>query len=206
VIGDYDTINEFLTRIGHDVALVATKPVPGTNMDGRPPPRTTILWPKDLDDIADHALWLNNFYFSVYINLNPLLREIDEADTLPGNSVKDRLIARRSRLLIDLDAHGDITREQAFDEKEAVKERFPNPLIESDTGNGFALIYEIDFPNNDQSKTQISTLLKNLHAEVPSIDTTVFTAGRLTRCVGTLNRDRASGDRIPTRLLNEHPR
>lgn len=175
-------------------------------MDGRPPPRTTIVWPKDLDDVADQALWLNNFYYSIYVNLNPLTSSIAEEDMLPGNSIKDRLIVRRSRLLIDLDAHGDITREQASDEKEAIKERFQNPLIESDTGNGFALIYDIDFPNNDQSKTQISTLLKNLHADFPSIDTSVFTAGRLTRCVGTLNRDRASGDRIPTRLLNEHPR
>lgn len=206
MIGSYETINEFLDRLGHPVALVGLKRVQDTKINGRPPPKSMILWPKDQDDPADQALWLNNYYFSIYVNLNPLLCEIDDVDMLPGNSIKDRLIAKRSRVLIDLDAHGPISKGQALEHKEAIKLRYGDPLIESDTGNGFALIYDINFPNNAQSSSQISTMLHKLNSEFPSVDTSVFTAGRLTRCVGTLNRDRASGDRIPTRLLNEHPR
>lgn len=186
---DIDTVLEFFQRIGHPVALVGLKP---TDPQAS---KTQVIWPAEQDDPADQACWLSRRFGSVYANLNPLADYMLCCVPPDGRSVSDPMIARRSRLLIDIDAHeGDI--EAARVQKDAIKERHGPPLIESFSGRGFGLIYPIAFPNDEDAKQRVRLFIERLRAEFPAVDDSVYSAGRLTRVIGTLNRS------IPSRLLN----
>jgi hypothetical protein len=103
MLADTDTIQEFLTRLSHKVAVVARKPVPDRPGDL---PDQYVLWPVQLIDPVDQIAWLANFYDAVYVNLNPLLPEWQYKSLPAGKSIKDAMIARRTRILLDIDAHG----------------------------------------------------------------------------------------------------
>jgi hypothetical protein len=189
---DLPTIREFLRRLAHRVVLVGLGE------------RTRVIWPVEQDDPADSADWLSRQSHSVYVNLNPLepymesvaphMRDPHDQDDIPG-SVRDAMIARRTHLLIDVDGH-DCPKEEARDQKDAIKARYGPPLIETDSGRGYGLIYNIDYPNDHDAKQRVRKLLKNLKADYPCVDHGVFNAARLTRLIGTPNRS------IPTQLLN----
>jgi hypothetical protein len=192
---DQDTIREFFRRLDHRAALVGLKPIDDA-------PNSTVVWPSQTDDPADTACWLASQYYSVYCNLNPLAAYALESVPLnPGASVRDNMIARRTRLLIDIDAHHS-TKELAEAQKDAIKERYGPPLLENDSGNGYALIYPIDYPNDDDAKQRIRIFLEQLKIDFACVDTSVYGAGRLTRIIGTPNRSVIDGSRIPTLLLN----
>jgi hypothetical protein len=175
------------------VALVGLKPI------GRAP-KSTVLWPIDIDDAADEACSLSRQYFSVYCNLNALAPYMLDVRPDEGRSVNDRMIARRTRLLIDVDAH-DGDKAAARHQAEAIKAELGQPLIHSDSGNGYGLIYSIDLPNDEASKFRVSTFLRSLHDRYSCVDESVYTAGRLTRVIGTQNRDKLTKARITTCLL-----
>lgn len=189
---DYATVAEFLRRLGHPVALIGRKPVDSA-------PSSMVIWPIEQDDAADQACCLSQQYHAVYANLNPLASYM--LDVMPdrGRSVSDDMIARRTRLLIDVDAH-DAPKELARDQKDAIKARYGAPLIETDSGNGYGLIYAIDYPNDADAKHRIKILLERLKAEFSCVDTSTFNSGRLTRVIGTLNKS-STGERINTCLL-----
>lgn len=189
-----DTIREFLSRLGHPVALVGRKPV------DRDTPKSMVIWPAEQDDTADQAGWLSRRYHAVYCNLNPLLNYMLTVIPEPGTSVRDCMIARRTRVLIDVDGHS-VPKEVARVQKDAIKARIGEPLIETDSGNGFGLIYPCDLPADAHSKRCVQTYLKRLKSEFPCVDTSVHGAGRLTRVIGTLNRSVTTHDRIRTELL-----
>ncbi len=191
---DETTIREFLRRLGHRIALVGMKPVDAS-------PKSMVIWPSETDDPADSACWLSRQYHSVYCNLNPLVSELDECVLPRGRSVSDSLVERRTRLLIDIDGH-DVPKELACEQKDAIKERYGPPLIETDSGNGYGAIYPVDYPNDDDSKARIQIFLQQLKTDFSCVDISVFGAGRLTRVIGTLNRSVIDGSRIPTLLLN----
>lgn len=193
MIADYEIAVEFLRRLAHPVAIVATKPV-SPHL-----PKSTVVWPPH-DDAADLACGLSEDYHSIFCNLNPLI-EIEEADKQPGCSVKNRLIARRTRVLIDVDGH-DVPKETAHEQMEAIRAKLGEPLIATDSGNGYGLLYQCNLPNDPTSNSQIRTYLQNLKSQFPCVDTSVHTAGRLTRVIGTLNRSVVDGSRIRTYLLN----
>ncbi|WP_428304641.1 hypothetical protein [Lacipirellula sp.] len=187
------TIVEFLDRIGHPVAIVARKPV-----DDRAPPMQ-VLWPVDQTDRIDQIEWLAEQYNAVYCNLNPLQERYLSVRPKHGSSVKDVMIARRSRLLIDIDGHG-VPLDEAERQKDAVKAHLGWPvLIETFTGNGYGLIYETDLPTDRASNKQVKDFLHGLNEQFNCVDVSCSNSGRLTRLIGTWNvRD---GVRIPTRIL-----
>lgn len=189
-----NTIAEFLTRLGHRVALVGRKPVERA-------PKSMVIWPAEQDDVPDQAAWLSGQYHAVYVNLNPLKPYLADCVPPTGRSVADNMIARRTRLLIDIDGH-DVPKEMAREQKDNIKAQIGEPpLIETDSGNGYGLIYECDMPNDEDSKRRVQIYLQRLAGQFPCVDTSVFGAGRLTRLIGTLNKSVITGERIPTQLL-----
>jgi hypothetical protein len=194
---DDETIATFLNRLGHKVVISARKPI-----DKFGAPMT--LWPDELDDPVDQISGLAREYHAVYCNLNPLKPGIG----IPaiGVGLRDSMIAHRTRILIDVDGH-DVPKEVAEQQKNEIKRVLATdeygtasePLIETDSGNGYGLIYETDLPVNEHSTAIVRNLLTKLKERFPCIDTSVSNAGRYTRVIGTLNK--RDGARILTRIL-----
>jgi len=99
-----------------------------------------------------------------------------------------------------VDGH-DVPKDIARQQKDAIKAEIGEPLIETDSGNGYGLIYTCNLPNDERSKQQVQAYLQRLKARFTCVDTSVFGAGRLTRVIGTLNKSVLDGSRIMTRLL-----
>lgn len=193
---DPNTIREYLRRLGHRVALVGLKPINGA-------PRTTVIWPAEQDDIADQAAWLSSSYWSVYVNLNPLRPELLDVVPSSGRSACDAMIARRTRVLIDVDAHSSsITKGEARRQAEAVIAEIGPPLIYADSGNGYAIIYPCDVPADLNFTEKTKLYLRRLKDRYPAVDAGVYTLSRLTRLIGTPNRCKITGERARTELLN----
>jgi hypothetical protein len=188
------TAAEFLRRLGHRVALIGRKPVDHA-------PKSMVIWPAEQDDVVDHACYLSSLYHAVYVNLNPLAAYILDVVPEQGRSITDAMIASRTRVLIDIDGH-DVPKDIACEQKDAIKAEIGEPLIETDSGNGFGLIYTCQLPNDEQSKHRVRVYLQRLKSRFPCVDTSVFGAGRLTRLIGTLNRSVIDGGRVPTAILN----
>jgi hypothetical protein len=188
-------IAEFFHRLGHRPMLLARKPVKG-------PETQTVLW--DIDDPVDHAAGLAYDHHSVFCNLNPLRSDLQGKQF---RGLADWMIEKRTRILIDVDGHGE-SKETAWAQTRQIREAIAGgmlgepelPIIETDSGNGFALIYECDMPNDEPSKRAVKRLLTDLKARWSCVDTTVSNAGRYTRVAGTLNK--RNGERILTKLLN----
>ena len=102
--------------------------------------------------------------------------------------------------MIDVDAH-DGDKATARHQAEEIKAELGPPLIHSDSGNGYGLVYGIDLPNNEASKFRVASFLRSLNARYSCVDASVYTAGRLTRIIGTPNRDKLTKKRIMTCLL-----
>lgn len=125
-------------------------------------------------------------------------------------AAKDTEIERRLRLLIDADPLKDSgkgkkassTTEEKAMAKEAIsylklrleEQAWPEP-IEGDSGNGYHLIYSIDLPNDEESKTLIKKFLHSLNLLLPQdlrgsvqIDEMVFNASRVSKLFGTAVR------------------
>ncbi|MEX1039733.1 MAG: hypothetical protein WDZ51_03825 [Pirellulaceae bacterium] len=159
--------------------------------------RSRIIWPIDQDDPADIACGLSEDYSSVYCNLNPLRVELLSVDPGPGVSIRDSMILARTRVLVDIDAHHG-NKQQAEIEKDAIRNELGPPLIESDSGNGFGLIYPCRLPPTQSP--QLQSFLLGLKARFPCVDASVHTLSRLTRVIGTTNTSKAHQGRIPTKL------
>jgi hypothetical protein len=201
MLADTDTIREFLTRLDHRVIVVARKPLADRPVEL---PDQYVLWPVQLIDPVDQIAWLANYYDAVYVNLNPLLSDWHHKSLPHGRTIKDVMIARRTRILLDIDAHG-CELSQAADERdkarEWVQQRWGDfPIMETESGNGYGLIYACDFANDDESKRGVRALLTTLNKEFPLVDAKCSNAGRLTRAIGTFNR--RDGERVQTRIIN----
>ncbi len=188
-----ETIAEFLRRLGHPVALIGRKPVDRA-------PKSLVIWPAEQVDVVDQACWLSSQYHATYCNLNPLVAPALAGVPVDAFSVRDNMIAARTRVLIDVDGH-DVPKDIARQQKDAIKAELGEPLIETDSGNGFGLIYTCQLPNDERAKQQVRAFLHRLKARFTCTDTSVFGAGRLTRVIGTLNKSVIDGSRIATRLL-----
>lgn len=197
MIPNHQTVAEFLRRLGHRVALVARKPVHPHS------PKSVVIWPVDQgEDPADIACGLASDYHAVYANLNPLHQYMAHVSPDPWRSVCDSMIARRTRILIDVDAH-DCPKAEARDQFNAIRRELGEPLIAADSGNGYGLIYSCNLPANETSWHRVRIFLSRLREKYPCVDAGVFTASRLTRVIGTLNRSVTDGSRIETLLLSD---
>ena len=141
----------------------------------------------------------------VYVQLNPL----DRIPVVPVNQgfvpmlpSKDRRIARRIWLLVDIDPSrptGENSTEEELQAAAVVAQSlldhltahgWPLPIIAL-SGNGVHLLYRIDLSNDDVSTELIRAALKTLahrfNTSAATIDTTVFDPGRICRLYGTVN-------------------
>jgi hypothetical protein len=185
-----DTIREFLRRLGHPVAIVCRKPIGDAG--------SIVLWPSDLDvpDIAARRLAPD--FDAIFCNLNPLKSPYRQDVQPPGTSIRRDMITRIARVLIDLDSQGS-TKAEAYRQMLAIRDELGEPIMATDSGNGHALIYAVDLPV--ESFPRVVAFLKNLKERYSCVDASVGTPERLTRLIGTFNRDKLTGERIQTCLL-----
>jgi hypothetical protein len=158
---------------------------------------------------------------AIYITLNPVLptvmsRAANHLKPYAKHTTTDAEIARRRWLLLDADPQRPAGVSATDDEHAAAlawcqrvraalaEEGWPAP-IEADSGNGAHLLYPLDLPNDDASRTLIQRLLVALAARFDDppgatprirLDTTVHNAARITKLYGTLVR---KGDHTPER-------
>ena len=153
---------------------------------------------------------------NIYITLNPvhpgcLARSSGRVTPHPKNTTSDADILRRRWLLVDIDPvrpagvpATDSEKQAALGLVEAIRQftaenGWPEPVV-LDTGNGAALLYRIDLPNDDPSRELVKRCLQALavmfDTEAAHVDLSTFNAARLCRVVGTVNR---KGDGTPDR-------
>ena len=139
---------------------------------------------------------------NIYVTLNPLMPNAREAT--------DRNVEHRQWLFVDVDATrtwkhpkfgnkipaSDAEKAEALKVAESICATMEllcgwRCSIFTDSGNGFALFYKIDLPNDGKSKFLLKRVLKALAREFDTegakVDTCVFNAGRIVRVPGSLN-------------------
>ncbi len=170
----------------------------------------------DLERLAQEADRLSGSAEGVYITANPvtpdlLARASNRTKGYAKHVTGDRDIARRTRLIIDIDPvrpsgisateqeHRAALERAGEVESRLGREGWPEPII-IDSGNGALLLYGIDLPNDEANGHIIRRCLQALDLlfsdQSVAIDTAVFNAARLIRVPGTLN---TKGDAVPDR-------
>jgi len=165
-------------------------------------------------------------YHGIYVTLNPvhpalLSRRANRIETRLGQkeaTTSDADILRRRWLPVDIDVKRPSGISSTDEEHAAALQAagkvarylseehgFPEP-IRADSGNGAHLLYRIDLPNDDESRTLIERCLKALGAAFDreptegqpgwEIDKTTFNAARIWKLYGTVAR---KGDNTPER-------
>jgi len=160
---------------------------------------------------------------AVYVTLNPvagdlLARSANRVKTVgrKGATTTDKEITRRRWFPIDFDpvrpagiSSTDAERDAALAKARAVRNwlavcGWPAPVF-ADSGNGAHLLYRVDLPNDDRTKTLFERAMKVLASRFDcpegtplavKVDTGVFNASRIWKLYGTLA---AKGDSTETR-------
>jgi putative DNA primase/helicase len=170
----------------------------------------------NLDLAASAVEAANKYGASIYVTLNP----VDPAQKPVTNRIVecvntttcDRHIARRRRLLLDMDAQRDGVISAREDELRAGLERrdavvewltsrygWPRPALAM-SGNGGHAVYAIDLAVGKDSARLVAAVLKALHHRhgdaVVKVDTTVGNASRVCKVYGTIAR---KGESTPER-------
>jgi hypothetical protein len=152
---------------------------------------------------TDAAINLNMVGYNIYTSVNPVLPTF-EGNRVNGMAVKDKDIACRRRLLIDIDrvdsSIGPATDEELAEAK-AVADRIAAYLDEEHdiqvcmvmSGNGYHLYVPLaDLANDDKSKLCCQWILQGLarrfNTDTIKVDTSVFNASRITKVPGTIAR------------------
>jgi len=163
----------------------------------------------------------------VYGTMNPvdpalLARKENSLAEKTIKATSDADIIRRRRFLIDLDAANPADSSATDDERAAALalrdeiradlrgRGWPDALIVTSSGNGGGLIFEIDLPNDDQTRDLIKRALEALHARfstaAATVDVSVSNASRLTRIMGTVTAKGApTAERPWRRATAEYP-
>ena len=155
------------------------------------------------------ALKLNNDGFNIYTVMNPIKTD------LQGRSARDKDIACRTLLLIDIDRAG-ATKNPATDDDIAAARRlaqeiakyladkgWPKPT-QVMSGNGCHLYYKLDQLTNDDDTTELikrvlKQLAKRFNNSDVNIDTVVYNASRITKVPGTIMRKGEAAEGRPYR-------
>jgi hypothetical protein len=158
----------------------------------------------------NEALRLNSAGYNVYYVMNPI-RE----DFLSG-SAKDKDIAYRDLLLIDIDKVGHKGESSTDTELQAARmlseqiadylesEGWDRP-IRMMSGNGYHLYYVLNkLPNDDVHKVLVESALQELankfNNDIVTVDTVVFNASRITKIPGTIARKGPNTAERPHRM------
>jgi len=181
-------------------------------------------WFGYFDDVAAaakavHSLDKQPGCGAVYVTLNPVLPDLLArcynrlaAAKKDSSTTTDAQITGRRWMLIDVDpvrpagvSSNDSEHQLSLDIAGAVKLQldewgWPEPL-EADSGNGAHLLYRLDLPNDEPSKTLVHDSLKALASlfDIPGqvqVDQGVANASRISKIYGTMAR---KGDHIPAR-------
>lgn len=139
-------------------------------------------------------------YKGAFFTINPVTLPagipINPASLGRGNSTSGSDIARRVRLLIDLDPPRPAGTNSTEAEKQAAREQaervtewltaqgWPAPLL-GDSGNGMHVSYRIDLPNDEKSTALIRGFLNRLHQLFPMVDAGNFDPPRLCKLYGS---------------------
>ncbi|MBT8604893.1 hypothetical protein G6677_00195 [Polynucleobacter paneuropaeus] len=159
---------------------------------------------------ANEALRLNDVGYNVYYVMNPI------NDNFADRSVKDKDIAYRDLLLIDIDKVGHKGESSTDAELEAARllseqiadylksEGWDDP-IRMMSGNGYHLYYILDeLPNDEKTKALVEGALRELaekfNNDIVAIDTVVFNASRITKVPGTIARKGQNTSERPHRM------
>ncbi len=154
----------------------------------------------------------------VYVTLNPvdpalLARADNRLQNWAEAMTSDTNILRLRHLLIDLDpvrpsgiSATDAEHDDALAVRDAVldflreEEGWPEPVAVIESGNGGALVYPIDLPNDEECKQLLKDVLATLagmfNSAHATVDTSTFNPSRLIKIVGTIA---AKGDHVSER-------
>ena len=144
------------------------------------------------------ATELNAKGYNIYTAMNSI------NPNLQGGSARDKDIAHRNLLLIDIDRAGATKSPAINKEVKAARSLakeiesylkqlgWPKP-IQMMSGNGWHLYYKLDQLNNDDETTSLirkalKLLAKRFNNSVVNIDTVVYNASRITKVPGTIAR------------------
>ncbi|QQK09021.1 hypothetical protein [Miniphocaeibacter halophilus] len=142
-----------------------------------------------------------NVYFSLQsINEN----NINVTNKLEGckSTISDKDILFYNWILVDLDPIRTSTTSSTDEELESSKKLankieeglslfgFPSPIVAC-SGNGYHLLYKVNFKNNTANVTRVKSLLSVLDEEYSNskvtVDTSVYNPSRICRLYGTVN-------------------
>ncbi|HEU5139099.1 MAG TPA: YfjI family protein, partial [Bacillales bacterium] len=156
--------------------------------------------------LSEAAATYSGKYAGVYVTLNPvhkglLARSNNKAASYAANTTSDNNILKRCWFYIDFDpkrpagiSSTDEEHAAAIERAKKVRDKllnngFPSPIL-ADSGNGAHLLYRIDLPNDEESKTLITNCLKALDYhfsdQVVDIDIGVYNAARICKLYGTI--------------------
>jgi hypothetical protein len=170
----------------------------------------------DLEKLINDARQADGKAAGLYFTMNPvkpelLARRVNRSETYAKLTTADHDIERRRWVLIDIDpirpagiCSTDAERDAAHVKAAEISDHlarlgFPEPITMG-SGNGAYLLYPVDLPNDDASRTLVQGFLNALgerfNDAVVKIDSSVYNAARIIRVPGTLN---AKGDSTPDR-------
>ena len=158
----------------------------------------------------NEALQLNANGYNIYYVMNPI------RDDFISGSAKDKDIAYRDLLLIDIDKVGHKGESSTDTELEAARllsveiaeylksEGWDEP-IRMMSGNGYHLYYVLnELPNDKAHKKLVEGTLRELaekfNTGIVAVDTVVFNASRITKVPGTIARKGENTIERPHRL------
>ena len=158
----------------------------------------------------EEALRLNAAGYNIYYVMNPI------HDDFKYGSVKDKDIAYRDLLLIDIDRVGHKGESSSDAELEAARllseqiadylksEGWDEPFRMM-SGNGYHLYYVLnELPNNEVHKKLVEGALRELAEKfnngIVAVDTVVFNASRITKVPGTIARKGENTTERPHRM------
>jgi putative DNA primase/helicase len=177
-------------------------------------PRWAGYYDRDhLSDLVKAAEFLDQDASGVYVTINPVKTPANNKLVPCSKRTTDGGISRRFWLFLDFDAvrPKDQSRNPSTDEEHQAaletatscrnwlrEQGFPEPIL-TDSGNGAALFYRIDLPNDNESSDLVASALKVI-AKKFRVDTKVGNASRLCRVPGTMNRRGTASDDRPYRM------
>ncbi len=156
------------------------------------------------------VLRLNAAGYNTYYVMNPI------NDGFTSGSAKDKDIAYRDLLLIDIDKvghKGESSTDAELDAAKLLSEQIADYLesegwdqpIRMMSGNGYHLYYILgELPNDDKTKQLVEGALRELAEKfdnsVVAIDTVVYNASRITKVPGTIARKGENTSERPHRM------
>jgi hypothetical protein len=161
---------------------------------------------------VDGAVRVTEGARGIYYTLNPVLASLGD------RAAKDGDVLRRRWIMVDVDpvkpdAHADDSATDGEKEQAGlVATRIVDDLrgrgwpapVTIDSGNGYHLLYRVDLPNDDASKSLVKRVLKvlaNAHDNAAArVDQKVFNAARIAKLPGTWARKGAHSIDRPHRL------